>query len=77
MELRGKLRDDIINGNAVLFLGAGVGIAAGLHGAKNLANYLFQETQKRAIFAGLGTAIFIAISRISFKQKEIKKELSI
>lgn len=44
MEIRGRLREDIMNGNAVLFLGAGVGIDAGLYGAKKLANFLYNET---------------------------------
>ena len=45
MELRGKLRDDIISGHSILFLGAGIGMAAGLYCVKGLANYLFQEAQ--------------------------------
>ena len=50
MEIRGKLKEDIANGNAVLFLGAGVGMAAGLFGAEMLANYLFKETQSISRF---------------------------
>src|SRR5690242_19702986 len=50
MEIRGKLREDIINGNAVLFLGAGVGMAAGLHGAKGLSNYLYNNTNDQSRF---------------------------
>ena len=46
MNIRGKLADDILSGNAVLFLGAGVGQAAGLFGAQGLANYLFEKANK-------------------------------
>jgi hypothetical protein len=41
MQILGKLRDDIQRGNAVLFLGAGTGIAAGLLGAEALAERLY------------------------------------
>lgn len=51
MEIRGKLKDDILNGNAVLFLGAGVGIAAGLYGAKDLSEFLWKESGNQKAFA--------------------------
>lgn len=43
MHITGKLRDDIGKGNAVLYLGAGVGIAAGLLGGEGLAEYLYRK----------------------------------
>jgi len=45
MQVLGKLRSDIEAGNAVLCLGAGVGIAAGLFGAEGLAEYLYQQSK--------------------------------
>ncbi|MDO8142363.1 MAG: SIR2 family protein, partial [Candidatus Brocadiales bacterium] len=41
MKITGQLKDDILNGKAVLFLGAGVSQAAGLLDTNGLANYLF------------------------------------
>lgn len=43
MQILGKLRDDIEKGNAVLRLGAGVGMAAGLFGGEALAEYLHRK----------------------------------
>ncbi|NOU47283.1 MAG: hypothetical protein HOO86_09495 [Bacteroidales bacterium] len=50
MDIRGKLKDDILNGNAVLFLGAGIGIAAGLFGAKELSEFLLKESGNQNAF---------------------------
>jgi len=50
MEIIGQLKDDILGGKAVLFLGAGASIAAGLYGATNLANYLFEKTENHQDF---------------------------
>lgn len=41
MEIIGKLKQDIIDGRVVLFLGAGASMTAGLFGAQQLAEYLF------------------------------------
>lgn len=43
MKIIGQLKDDILNGKAVLFLGAGVSQAAGLFGGNKLSNYLFDK----------------------------------
>ena len=43
MKIVGKLRDDILSNRVVLFLGAGVGQAAGLMGTKDLAKYIFEK----------------------------------
>lgn len=43
MQIAGKLREDINRGNAVLVLGAGVGMAAGLFGGEALALYLYEK----------------------------------
>lgn len=43
MQILGQLRDDILNGRAVLFLGAGASQSAGLFSGKGLANYLFEK----------------------------------
>ena len=43
MNIRGQLKDDILNGKAVLFLGAGASQAAGLYDAQGLANFLFSK----------------------------------
>lgn len=42
MKIVGQLKEDILNGNAILFLGAGASQAADLLGTKDLANYLFK-----------------------------------
>lgn len=42
-KITGQLKDDILNGKAVLFLGAGVSQAAGLFGGNKLSNYLFDK----------------------------------
>ncbi len=41
MEITGRLRQDLIDGKVVIFLGAGASQAAGLHGTAKLAEYLF------------------------------------
>ena len=41
--MTGQLKDDILTGKAVLFLGAGVSQAAGLLGGNELANYLYDK----------------------------------
>lgn len=43
MKIIGKLRDDIISDRVVLFLGAGVGQAAGLLGTEELAKFLYEK----------------------------------
>lgn len=43
MKITGQLKDDILTGKAVLFLGAGVSQAAGLLGGNELANYLYDK----------------------------------
>jgi len=43
MEIVGKLRDDILSNRVVLFLGAGVGQAAGLLGTRALSEYLYEK----------------------------------
>ena len=43
MEIQGKLRDDIISDRVVLFLGAGVGQAAGLLGTKDLSEFIYDK----------------------------------
>lgn len=41
MKIEGLLRDRIVEGNAVLFVGAGLGQEVGLNGTKQLSNYLY------------------------------------
>ena len=43
MKITGKLKEDILTGKAILFLGAGVSQVAGLLGSDKLANFLFKE----------------------------------
>lgn len=43
MEITGQLREDILNGNVVLFLGAGASQIAGLKSTPELANYLYEK----------------------------------
>lgn len=43
MKITGQFKDDILTGKVVLFLGAGVGQAAGLLGSNKLANYLYNK----------------------------------
>ncbi len=43
MKIIGKLRDDLLLNRVVLFLGAGVGQAAGLLGSTGLAEYLYEK----------------------------------
>jgi hypothetical protein len=46
MKITGQLKDDILTGKAVLFLGAGVSQAVGLLGVNELANYLFVKANR-------------------------------
>jgi GTPase SAR1 family protein len=48
MKIVGRLEEDIKNGNAVLFMGAGVGQAVGLKGTQDLAEYLFNKASQPA-----------------------------
>lgn len=43
MKITGQLKDDILTGKAVLFLGAGVSQTAGLFGGNQLSKYLFDK----------------------------------
>ena len=51
IKIEGQLKDDIINGRVVLFLGAGVSQTAGLKGAVQLTNYLFDMAGKPTEYA--------------------------
>jgi hypothetical protein len=47
MKITGQLKDDILNGRAVLFLGAGVSQAAGLFGGpSHFFSYLLPPDEK-------------------------------
>ena len=54
LKIEGQLKDDIINGRAVLFFGAGVGQAAGLNDAIQLTNYLFNKAGEPPAYSILG-----------------------
>lgn len=50
MRLIGQLREDILNGQTVLFLGAGASIQAGLSSGVGLANLLYEKTGREEEF---------------------------
>ena len=63
MEIRGQLRDDILNGNAVLFLGAGIGNQAEKRRTpvRITEDDRYGETRRSTLWVDLGLEIGILI----------------
>lgn len=79
LKILGQLKDDILNGKAVLFLGAGASQGAGLYGSKDLANYLFKKTGSLDAFDIFRDDLSRLVSKIdkdpSFTRKWVDKHM--
>lgn len=80
IELRGKLRDDILNGKAVIFLGAGASIQAGFKSAKELAEFLLAKSNSSHRFEQYKNDLPKLIAKfdedIQFTRRWVNKELT-
>lgn len=73
------MKEDILNGNSVLFLGAGASQAAGVFGAKGLANYLFDKTGDQVNYVDFKDDLSRLVAKIdkdkSFTRKWVNKQV--
>ena len=64
IKIEGQLRDDIMNGKVVLFLGAGASQAAGLKGAIQLTNYLFDLAGRPTAYAAYKNDLMKLVAKV-------------
>lgn len=64
MKIVGQLKDDILSGKAVLFIGAGASQAAGLLGAVDLAEYLYSKAGSPVEYSSYRTDLSKLVARI-------------
>lgn len=73
------MKEDILNGNAVLFLGAGASQAADLYGAQGLANYLFNKAEDPVNYVDFKDDLSRLVAKLdkdsSFTRKWVNKQL--
>lgn len=79
MNITGKLRQDLIDGKVVLFLGAGASQAAGLHGTAKLAESLYVAAGSPQQHEGLKNDLVSLVARLDedphFTRAWVNKQL--
>lgn len=79
MKITGQLKDDILAGKAVLFLGAGVSQTAGLLGSNNLSNYLYNKAGSPEEYSKYKDALSKLVAKFdknpSFRRRWVDNQL--